>query len=130
MSRRYNRRSRSSNRDKYSVENISITSPDNAWTQVLGYGDITESKQFAIAVIPPTDVQGMRKAKHFTLSFSCENADPFLYYALVYVPEGYQANNIQIPIVGHAVSLYEPNQYVTPTGVLDQARKERQHDLL
>ena len=117
MSRRYSKR-RYVNRDKYSVENASITSPDKAWTDVTGSGVITSSKQFAIAVIPPTEVQGMRKVKHFTLNFSCANNDPFLYYALVYVPEGYAANNIQIPIVGQSVSLYEPNQYVLASGVL------------
>ena len=118
MSRRYSKR-RSANRDRYSVENISITSPDNAWTEVVGSGSVTTSKQFAVAVVPQTDVQGMRKVKHFTLSFSVANGDPFLYYALVYVPEGYEPNNIQIPIVGQAVSLYEPNQYVISAGVLD-----------
>ena len=120
MPRRYYRR-RNVNRDKYSVENTSIVPPRGSdWTSVPAPGEgASVSKQFAISVIPPTDVQGMRKAKHFTLTFSCDGGDPGLYYALVYVPQGYEPNFIQLPTAGNAISLYEPNQYVISAGVLD-----------
>ena len=118
MPRRYFRRSyRSSNRDKYSIETTSIRLP-SSWTEV-SLPDLTPSLQTSIPVLQPVDVQGMRKVKHLTLSFSCETNQAPVWYALVYVPEGYNPNNLQIPNSGFAVSLYEPNQYVMSSGVLD-----------
>ena len=121
MVRRYYRRTpRSNNRDKYSVENTACTTPPtSSWTPVPASGDLTQaSRQFPITIVPATDVQGMRKVKHLTISFSSE-ADTRLFYALVYVPGGYEPSFINFPALGQSISLYEPNQFVMSSGCLD-----------
>ena len=105
MPRKFRRSYRSSNRDKYSIETTSIRLP-TSWTE-LSLPDLSVTFQTSIPVLQPTDVQGMRKVKHLTLSFSCDQNPAPVWYALVYVPEGYTPNNLQIPQTGFAVSLYE-----------------------
>ncbi len=117
MPRRYYRR-RIVNKDKYSIENSTFRSPVS-WVEIPSTSETPTTYQTSIPVLPPTEVQGMRKIKHLTLSFSCEQNEIPLWYALVYVPEGYNPNNIQIPQPGFAISLYEPNQYVMSAGLLD-----------
>ena len=119
MVRRYYRRlPRSNNRDKYSVEQTLIHTPQaSTWTEVPATDDTIATKQFAISVIPPTNTQGMRKVKHFTITI---NATFSLCYALVYVPDGYEPNSINVPAEGMAISMYEPNQFVISQGVVDQ----------
>ena len=116
--RRYYKRS--SNRDKYSVEQTNITTPNiTNWTQVPPATDFeTTSYQFSIGVIPPIQSEGMRKVKHITASFS-NSADTLLYYALVFVPQGYEPQTIHIPSSGNAVNNYSANQFVMSSGVLD-----------
>ena len=116
----YRRTPRSNNRDKYSVENTVVLTPSsNSWTVVPAVSGVTQSsKQFSIPIVPAADVQGMRKVKHLTLSFSSAS-DVRLCYVLVYVPEGYDPNPIRVPNLGYATSLYEPNQYVMSSGTLD-----------
>ena len=120
MVRRYYRRTpRSNNRDKYSVENTVCTTPvSTEWTDVPATDLTLASKQFPIAIVAPSDTQGMRKVKHLTLSFSSPTDVP-IYYALVYVPGGYEPSYINYPALGNAISLYEPNQFVMASGVLD-----------
>ena len=120
MVRRYYRRTpRSNNRDKYSVENtVCLTPSSESWTTVPATDSTLASRQFSIAIVPATDLQGMRKVKHLTLSFSSAS-DTRLCYVLVYVPEGYDPNPIRVPNLGYATSLYEPNQYVMSSGTLD-----------
>ena len=120
MVRRYYRRTpRSNNRDKYSVENTVVLTPSSSnWTTVPATADTLASRQFFIPIVPSTNVQGMRKVKHLTISFSSAS-DTRLCYVLVYVPEGYDPNPIRIPQLGYATSLYEPNQYVMSSGTLD-----------
>ena len=117
MPRRLFRR-RSVNRDKYSIENTSVYFP-SSWTEFAATTDTPVTLQTSIPVLPPSDVQGMRKVKHLTLSFSCEQNQVPVFYALVFVPQGYDPNTLQIPKPGFAISLYEPNQYVMSSGVLD-----------
>ena len=124
MVRHYYRRRRYANKDKYSVEQTSInTPPINAgWTEVPGREDATVTTyQYSIAVVPPADIQGMRKVKHLEFTIANTGQDTFanLYYAIVYVPLGYSPNNLDIPITGTAIGLYDPNQYVMSCGVLD-----------
>ena len=118
MSRRYYRRTPRSNRDKYSVEQTFIkTGQSQTWTQVPAVeGSTVNTYQYSISVIPPTETQGMRKVKHFTLTFAPAND---MAYALVYVPEGYDPNVINYPVDGMAISMYEPNQFVISQGILD-----------
>ena len=120
MSRRYYRRTpRPNNRDKYSVENTVVLTPSSeSWTSVAATSDTIATRQFSIPIVPATDVQGMRKVKHLTLSFSSAS-DTRLCYVLVFVPQGYDPNPIRIPNLGYATSLYEPNQYVMSSGTLD-----------
>ena len=119
MPRKFRRSYRSSNRDKYSIENTTIN-PPNAWISVTSEDPtFLPTDQFNISVVQPTDVQGMRKVKHFTLTFSADANEQTMWYALVYVPFGYTPNNLNIPAAGYATSLYEPNQYVMSSGVLD-----------
>ena len=111
MSRRAPRRTiKSYNRDKYSKENFRAT-------LVTGNEAVNGLYQGGQVIVPSATVQGMRKVKHVTVSLSklaAAEAIPF-YWALVYVPEGYNANPIG-PLGG---SLYEPNQYVMACGCID-----------
>ena len=118
MVRRYRRRI-IANRDKYSVENTVCTTPPIAnWTLQEATETTQINRQFEIAVVPPSDEQGMRKVKHLTLSFSA-GVDYRFFYALVYVPAGYEPNFLTLPAPGLANPLYEPNQFVMSSGVLD-----------
>ena len=115
MRRRYYKRT--ANRDKYSVEHTTIRSPEfDAWPAT------TTARQWAINILPPTDIEGMRKVKHLTLTFSnfggVTEQYP-IFYAVVYVPQGYDVNELYIPAIGQANNLYEPNQFVMSSGVLD-----------
>ncbi len=95
-------------------------------------GSVANPMNQAVVAIPPADIQGLRKAKNFTLrlqyqirgSFNQPNVAP-IYWALVYVPEGQTAQNINIAgsqSVGQdpmaPVSFYEPNQNVIMSGVI------------
>ena len=125
MPRRYFRR-RSSNRDKYSIEQTNIeTQSSNTWPAVnVSETDPTlqNSRQFAIPIVPPVDSQGMRKVKHLTFSISnnqsTSDSGP-LFYTVAFVPQGYEPQPIQYPASGYAVNNYEANQFVMSSGVLD-----------
>ena len=119
MVRRYYRRLPHNNRDKYSVEQTFINPPSTSnWFDVAGEGTIRiRTRQFTIPVINPSTDQGMRKVKHFTLTFN--GIPDAMAYALVYVPDGYTPNYIKFPGEGYAISMYEPNQFVISQGVLD-----------
>ena len=116
MVRRYARRQywRSSNRDKYSVETTAgiLPAPSSA-TNVL--------YQSAVAIVPPSTIQGMRKVKHITITLTDLQANDDLFWAIVYVPQGTQPNAL-FSVTGdfHNVgSMYEPNQFVMNCGVVD-----------
>ncbi len=121
MSRRYVKRRTFSKRNKYSVEqtSFSLTLPE-----VVSGGDNLQS-QNSIAIVPPTDVQGKRKAKNFTISFAGVDhqnggsPDASFYYALVYVPQGYQTGLLFSPGTNNARTLYSANQYVISCGIID-----------
>jgi len=110
MSRRFSRRTiKSVNRPKYSKEN----------TMVLietGENHVNGRAQGGQVIVAPSTTQGMRKVKHITVSLSkhADDAYPF-FWAIVYVPEGYNAN----PIGPSNGPLYEPNQFVMACGVID-----------
>lgn len=114
--RRYHKRS-----GGYSVEHTIVRPPaeTSGWT-VVPAGDDTEwgSEQYSVSVIPPTSVEGKRKVKHLTLSFTSNN-DSHILYAIVFVPQGYDPQPIHIPNVGYALDLYDANQYVMSSGLLD-----------
>ena len=61
MRRRYYKRTQ--NRDKYSVEHTTIH------TRNFGMDTTEVGRQWAINILPPTEIEGMRKVKHLTISF-------------------------------------------------------------
>jgi hypothetical protein len=116
MVRRYARRYnwKSSSRDKYSVEtNAGVISYPSAATNGL--------YQSAVSIIPATNIQGMRKVKHITISLTDISSSAELFWAIVYVPQGTTPNAL-FSITGSVSnpgSLYEPNQFVMNCGVID-----------
>ena len=125
MPRRYKRRSSRSYKlvkpVKYSNETFSATT---IFQWIV-------SNKYASTVIAGTDVLGTRKVKNFTLQLCLQNNPEApqdilvpLIFALVFVPEGNEAN---IPRTGQtfadntltAISMYEPNQNVILQGIID-----------
>ena len=119
MPRRFFRR-RPRNQDKYSVEQTIINTPNsNTWPLYAASGDLAATRQASYSILPPTDLQGMRKVKHFTLTFTAtQDVQPY-YYALVFVPAGYEPQRINLPDTGIAINGYDANQFVISQGVLD-----------
>lgn len=132
MARRYRRRhrytvSRPLKTTKYSNE--TFTSAIN----VVASGDIGTHGQFSVPVIPAAigGVLGTRKAKNFTLRLCAEqtmispsSGSPGferarVAFALVFVPEGTTPSDINFGSQASAVSLYEPNQNVILSGIID-----------
>ena len=76
-----------------------------------------------VLLIPATSIQGMRKAKNFTLRMTTNAVNPML-FALVYVPEGTHPSKITVDSgpadtpFSHITSsdLYNPNQNVIMSG--------------
>ena len=104
--RKTNYKRRFYSKDKYSVEQYSFTA-------TLATTQTNNLYQGAVTVVPTSTTQGMRKVKHLTVSLNF-NLGSFLYWALVYVPEGYTYN----PLNSQG-SLYEPNQFVMSSGLLN-----------
>lgn len=76
--------------------------------------------QHQLAVVPEADIQGMRKAKNFTIKFSsiCSastTAGPIV-WALVFVPQGTSPSELSSGTGTTSMSLYEPNQNVIMSG--------------
>lgn len=96
-------------KDKYSVEQHSFQQATAA------------SGDLAVEVVPANALQGMRKVKHLTVSLTAPNTGSSvgninaLYWALVYVPQGTSVNPLNIG----GPSLYEPNQFVLNSGIVD-----------
>ena len=72
-----------------------------------------------IEVVPASEIEGMRKVKHLTVSCSAEVDTGSFYWALVYVPQGTTPGNITVNIVTGTGGMYEPNQFVMNCGVVD-----------
>ena len=120
MYRRRNYKRPRYNRDKYSVEQTLISTPPvNTWPIFEEVGNIQSSRQIAFSMLAPTDIQGMRKVKHFELTFSSSDSVTKFYYALVFVPQGYEPQRINIPFGNYATSAYDANQFVISQGILD-----------
>ena len=107
-------------KNKYSHETVNIqTNNVSDWTVVPATTEFTmDSYQFSIPIIRPTDVEGMRKIKNISISFSA-GTDLVLYYYIVYVPQGYEPQAIQVPGASQAVVGYSANQFIMGSGVLD-----------
>lgn len=128
---RYYKRFYRSKSLKYSNENACIAS-------VLGADPTDEAgthKQGNFQLIPATTAQGTRKVKNLTLrillgpSFDIDKTDPTnrsehpgsLSFVVVFVPEGTLPSAINVG--DQSISMYEPNQNVILTGIInnDQA---------
>ena len=109
------RRSRSNysraNRDKYSVEQTGIS-------LAVGNTQLNQLYQTSQQIIPQSDIQGMRKVKHLTLSMTSDQTTP-MYWALVFVPEGYTVNSLFATTGQLNGPVYNPNQFVMGTGIID-----------
>ena len=114
MPRRYGKRPRY-NRDKYSFEQTNFLSPtEDNWTLVETEDEaLSNSRQWYIPLINPTTINGMRKVKHLTITLSNYTSDAnLLFYAIVFVPDGYSPQPIQFPSANHAINNYSANQFV------------------
>lgn len=107
MPRRYYTRRYYGGRDKYSIE------------QRAGEIGTDSNGNGSQVIVQSTTVQGMRKVKHVTVSlgglYQQGTASSVVYYALVFVPSGYNVNNIE---TAANASMYEPNQFVMTSGIL------------
>ena len=94
-------------RDKYSVEQSFINGTASAATTA------------AFAVVPPTDIQGMRKVKHLTVSLMPQaSGTSSLVWCLFYLPAGMTAPGFSST---SGAPIVEPNQYVMNCGIYNSA---------
>ena len=108
--RRPYKRPRYAKRDKYSVQQKAV--------EVSTVNDTATSK---VEIVPGTDVEGMRKVKHLTVTVAPETTDGAnFYWALVYVPQGTTPGDIVTRGSGTG-GMYEPNQFVMNCGVVSPA---------
>lgn len=117
--RRYYKRT--GNRDKYSVEHTCVrTNPTSQWSQVAATSASPTTYQSTYVLVTSTDMQGMRKVKHLTITASnaASSLNP-LYYAVVFVPSGYEPQDLVLPNSNGATDIYPANQYVMSCGWLD-----------
>lgn len=113
-SRRYYRR-RPYKTQKYSSETTFISDDIKIpWYQGGAGGNI---QQFSVPMVGNTDMQGMRKAKNFTIHFDTTSNIP-LVFALVYVPGGTTPQEMSSGTFAQTASLYEPNQNVILSGIV------------
>ena len=104
--RRPYKRPRYAKRDKYSVQQKCV--------EISTVNDTDTSK---VEIVPGTDVEGMRKVKHLTVTVAPEMTDgSSFYWAIVYVPQGTTPGNINVTATG--AGMYEPNQFVMNCGIV------------
>ena len=72
-----------------------------------------------VEIVPASEIEGMRKVKHLTVSLATEVDQGAFYWAIVYVPHGTTASNLNVNIVTGTTGMYEPNQFVMNCGVID-----------
>nr|QIR82155.1 capsid protein [unidentified] len=101
-------------RDKYSVE-------QTGFQFTLPTTNTNGLYQQAVQVVAPDSAQGMRKVKHLTVNLTLRNANNEieLFWALVFVPQGYTPNAMYSATGSVSGSLYEPNQFVMNCGIVD-----------
>lgn len=94
---------------RYSNETVSLAT-------TLNLADKVTDKTTHHALITSTDIQGVRKAKNFTLNIACDSGEPFQ-WALVYVPQGFPDKSLTLDVgVETASSIFEPNQNIIMSG--------------
>lgn len=128
MPRRYRRRryaiTRPLKTTKYSNETYGAAA-SATWQQAALYKS---------TCIPKADTLGTRKCKNFTLTIVAKGGDNDfnkpIYFALVFVPEGTNASNINLgssftDTTLNSLSYYEPNQNVIIEGFIDTSQVYR-----
>jgi len=99
-------------RDKYSVEQTGLSFALPTTDPVNGL------YQQGVLIVPSVSTQGMRKVKHLTVNLAVNGATD-IFWALVFVPEGYNPNALFPAGTVNGSAMYEPNQYVMNCGVVD-----------
>lgn len=125
MPRRYRRKSYRISRPlkavKYSSETYAAANSTTFAANTL----------YKSTAIPQTDVLGTRKCKNFTLTICTKSSEVIpMYFALVFVPQGTTASNLNVGDQIDAgvltpASYYEPNQNVILQGFVDAAQVYR-----
>lgn len=92
---------------KYSNETSNITSSFS----------LTAGSQIAAPLISESSIQGVRKAKNFSLKILYAGTAPLM-FVLVYVPEDQKVGSITRGTPQAPASLYEPNQNVIMSGYI------------
>ena len=88
--RRSTSRSRSrGSRDKYSIERYTFQS-------TVAANVVNNLYQGVNAVVPSTQLQGMRKVKHVTVTVTSTTIEGVVWWALVYVPQGTSPNPLSV----------------------------------
>ena len=72
---------------------------------------------YGLPIIDPTTVQGIRKMKNLTITFTSKTTSLY-FYSIIYVPQGHSVSTISLPDSGHASEVYPANQYVLSSGWL------------
>lgn len=105
---------------------------NNKWeqVQVVSYCYLHQNRQTTAVVVPADLSNGVRCAKHLKITLTTPyqgladqgniniaNSLTF-YWALVYVPQGYDPQEINIPQqINSSTPLYDANQYIMSSGV-------------
>jgi len=105
--RRPYKRARYAKRDKYSIQQKAVE-----------FVSGTEDTTAKVEIVPGSDVEGMRKIKHLTVSLTTEQDLGAFYWAIVYVPQGTAPADINVGSTG-LTPMYEPNQFVMNCGVVE-----------
>lgn len=104
----------------------------NKWEQlqVISYLYLHQNKETAAVVVPADLANGVRCVKHLKITLTTPyigladqgninvgNSLTF-FWALVYVPQGYDPQEIQVPSqIDSSIPMYDANQYVMASGV-------------
>ena len=104
------------NKAKYSQETKSFVIASTSFAE---HNDLY---QVAYEIVPDTSIQGTRKVKHIQISLTPSSGSAPMYWAIVYVPEGFNltSNGSTTPNwLQLGGSMYEPNQYIMNCGIVD-----------
>ena len=89
----------------------------NETTNVTSFVSLAVNALASIPLITASSVQGVRKAKNFSLKVIYAGPQPLI-FTLVYVPEGQTPQAINRGSYDQPASLYEPNQNVIMSGYI------------
>ena len=114
MARFYRKRRFYRKKNKWSIEQRPGFVTGAGWsTTADGY----LNRQALIPIVASTQQEGVRKAKNMTISLATGsntgNSNYPYYYALIYLPEGQTANELQ-----SQGQLYTPSQFIISSGIV------------